>query len=312
MTSSRTRFLVSYALVCAIWGSTWLVIRIGSEAGLPPFLGAAMRFGVAIICLWMWVIVKKVPMPANRLEWKASIGNGLLGIAGSYTIVYWSSQYVPSGLEAVIFGTMPLWTILLSHYTLEGEQLSASRVIGILLGLAGIALIFLPDVGQVSTNTFAAMGLMLIAPMISAGALIVTKRHAKHVHPVTLNSISITAGLSVILVIMFFTTDLSKVQLNFTHWWTAIYLGTLGTVTTFGIYYRLLRESKAITMAYIALITPVVAVLLGWLLADERLDAYTVAGATAVILGVWVALRQPAEAESEAISDIAEEQELYP
>jgi probable blue pigment (indigoidine) exporter len=138
----------------------------------------------------------------------------------------------------------------------------------------------------------------------------------KQLNPITLNTVSISAGLIVILIEAAIFTDFSKVHFTFTHAWTSAYLGTLGTVVTFVVYYRLLQQTRALTMAYIALITPVVAVTLGWLIAHERFDGYTIFGSLLVLLGVWVALRTPSglvtAGDKEVIETFAEEQELYP
>ena len=79
MSMSRSRFVILYAVICLIWGSTWTVIRIGEDAALDPFLGASIRFIIASAILWALVFARKVPMPRGKIEWRAAIINGLLG-----------------------------------------------------------------------------------------------------------------------------------------------------------------------------------------------------------------------------------------
>ncbi|MEO6940623.1 MAG: EamA family transporter [Candidatus Kapaibacterium sp.] len=287
---SRGRFITLYVVICLIWGSTWVVIRIGDEAALPPFLGAALRFVLAAILLWSWVLIRKTPLPKGRKEWMVSIANGILGSGMSYAIVYWCSQFIPSGLEAVIFGTMPLWTIFLGHIIFRSEKLSMRKLAGILLGIGGTLLIFLPSIGAISTESWHAMIYLLAAPMVSALSLVLTKRYAQEIAPIALNAVSIGIGAIILSIIAICTVDLSAVHFNFTEVWTVVYLATLGTVTTFVTYYRLLKHASAVTISYVSLITPVLAVLLGWLILHEHLNTETIEGSVLVLGGIWMTL----------------------
>jgi drug/metabolite transporter (DMT)-like permease len=289
MSLSR-RFLPLFILLCLIWGSTWIVIRIGSDAGMPPFLGAAIRFFIAMIVLWAWVVVKRIPLPKSKKEWRAVILNGFLGSGISFSIVYWCSQYVPSGLEAVIFGTMPLWTILLSHWFFGDDKLSLHKLGGVISGIAGIAVIFLPDVGSIPSSTLGWMALTLVAPFVSAGSLVVTKNYAKQVAPPALNAISITVGFVILLIGALLTSDFSQLQWRWEHWGSIAYLAIFGTVITFSVYYHLLQRASAVTMSMITLITPVVAVLSGWIIKNEQLHLHTILGAGLVLGGVYLAI----------------------
>lgn len=284
------KFLPLYILLCLIWGSTWIAIRIGSDAGLPPFLGAAIRFLIAMTVLWAWVIVKRIPLPATKNEWGAVLLNGFLGSGLSFSIVYWCSQYVPSGVEAVIFGTMPLWTIMLSHWIFGGDKLSLHKLGGVILGIAGICVIFLPDVGSIPASTLGWMALTLFAPFVSALSLVFTKNYAKNVAPPALNAVSISVGFVVLLIGTLFSSDLSQLSWRWEHWGTIAYLAIFGTVITFSGYYHLLQRASAVTMSMITLITPVVAVALGWIILREDLHLHTLFGAALVLGGVYLAI----------------------
>ena len=259
MPISRLKFFLLYALICLIWGSTWVVIRIGEQAALDPFLGVTLRF---IIATWIAVIV-----------------NGIIGTATSYAIVYWSSQFVPSGLEAVIFGTMPLWTIIIAHFALKSEPLTGRRLTGVLLGFGGLLLVFLPTVANTGVGAVVPMIVMLGSPFVSAINLIVTKRYAKGIDPVSLNALSI--GI-----------DLTHLHFTSTQLWTVGYLAFFGTIVTFLTYYYLLRITPAVHMSYVTIVTPVIAVFLGWLLLGEKLSVYALAGALVGVVGIWLTVME--------------------
>ena len=288
---SRARFYLLYGLICLIWGSTWLVIHIGANAALPPFTGAALRFLLATVLIWLYVRYKRIPLPSTTKELWSVLFVGALSNGVSFGVVYWTTQYIPSGLGAVIFGTMPLWTALISHWVLQAEKLSPKKILGIILGILGIATIFYPQFAKVDATHLWAMGLFLIAPIVSAISTIITKRSTQQVAPLMLNAITTSVGCVILGIIAIIKEPWQDVTFNFTQVWTISYLAILGTIVTFGIYFRLIKETSAVTMTYVAIITPVIAVILGWLILNERLDYYALAGSGLVICGVGISLR---------------------
>lgn len=288
---SKSRFYFLYALICLIWGSTWLVIHIGAKAGLPPFTGAALRFLLATVLIWLYVLYKKIAFPSTSKEWGAVLIVGALSNGISFGVVYATSSYIPSGLGAVIFGTMPLWTAMISHFVFHSENLSPVRIFGIFLGILGIATIFYPQFEKVDSEHLWAMAIMLIAPIVSAVSAVITKRSTKAVAPIMLNAITTAVGCIILGVTALLREPWQDLSLNYTHIWTISFLAIVGTIVTFGIYFRLIKETSAVTMTYVAIITPVIAVLLGWLILQESLDYYALAGSGLVICGVAISLR---------------------
>ena len=288
---SKLSFYLLYTLICLIWGSTWLVIHIGASAGLPPFSGASLRFLVATVLLWIFVFYKRTPLPSSRKEWIAVLLVGGLSNGVSFGVVYWSSKYIGSGLGAVIFGTMPLWTAMISHWVFSSQKLSPIRMSGIVLGILGIATIFYPQFSLVDSKHLWVMAIFLLAPIVSAISAIITKRSTQSVAPLMLNSITTGVGCLILGLIAFIHEPWQNISLNFTQLWTIAFLAILGTIVTFGIYFRLIKETSAVTMTYVAIITPVVAVFLGWLILNENFDYYAAAGSALVICGVGLSLR---------------------
>jgi drug/metabolite transporter (DMT)-like permease len=291
MQISRVRFIALYTLMCLIWGSTWLVIHIGINAGLPPFTGAALRFLLTAIIMTAWAIGSKAPAPASPKEWRAVILVGLLSNGLSFALVYGTSKYVPSGLAAVIFGTMPLWTAIFAHLYIENDRMTATKVTGILLGIVGIGFIFYPEIALSSNANLAAMFLLLLSPIASGASAIVTKKHTHHVSPIVLNGVTTWVGAVVLGGIALLKEDPLAMTYTTTHMLTVAYLSIFGTAISFVTYFRLIKISSAVTMSYIALITPVIAMLLGWLILGETLGFNDFAGAGLVLGGVLFSLR---------------------
>ncbi len=288
---SKGSFYLLYALICLIWGSTWLVIHIGANAGLPPFTGAALRFLGAAVLLWLFAIYKKTSLPATGREWRAVLLVGSLSNGISFGVVYWTSKYIPSGLGAVVFGTMPLWTAIISHWVFTTEKLSLMRIVGIVIGIIGIATIFYPQFSLVDATHLWAMAIFLIAPVVSGISAVITKRSTQSVAPLMLNAITTSVGCLILGTIALIAEPWRSVSLDFTQLWTIAYLAVIGTIVTFGIYFRLMKETSAVTMSYVAIITPVIAIILGWLMLNEQFDYYALAGSGLVICGVALSLR---------------------
>ena len=143
---SRGAALSLYALLVLIWSSTWVAIKIGLEDA-PALLGAGIRFAAAGVLLLGFAALRRRPLKTDRT---LAVILGLLPFAFCYGLVYWGEQYIPSGLTAVLFGVMPLYTAILAALLLQDEPLRARLLAGVALALAGLALAFVEslELGQ--------------------------------------------------------------------------------------------------------------------------------------------------------------------
>ena len=132
-----------YALICVIWGSTWLAIKVGL-VGVPPFLGAGLRFLLSTLLVGLVLGVRRKRFQLTRDDKVCVLSVGLLVFWLDYAAVYWAETRISSGLTAILFSTMPLMTSLLSAYWTRSETLSGRKVAGILVGVLGTALLFWP------------------------------------------------------------------------------------------------------------------------------------------------------------------------
>ncbi len=186
---TRPVIIATFVLLTAIWGTTWAAIRLGL-AGIAPMTGVALRFAIASILLGAvgWRI--GVRFGKSRVERRLWLLHAALSFCGSYGIVYWCEQWIPSGLTSVLFSTMPLFVTVLAHFMLEGERLKRRAVIGIAVGLGGVATIFSEDFASLAgPRALLASAVLLLAPFFSAVASVVTKRWGKHVHPISLSAV---------------------------------------------------------------------------------------------------------------------------
>lgn len=281
-----TTELLALSLLTLIWGTTWAAIRV-SLRGIPPLTGVALRFAFAGALLLLLAKLYRVPMgrePNERWLWCA---NAACTFAGSYGIVFWAEQWIPSGLASVLFATFPLWTVLLSPLLLPGEKLSRRAGLGVALGFAGVALIFSRDLASADPGRTWRVGLVfLLSPVLSAIANLLTKRFGGRVHPLSLTSVPMLLGAAMVAPVALAVERPSAAAFDGRSLLALAYLAAVGSAVAFSVYYWLLRRSTVLRLAMITYTAPVVAVAVGVLLFDEHFGWLALGGAGLVLAGV--------------------------
>jgi drug/metabolite transporter (DMT)-like permease len=257
---------------------------------VPPLAGVSLRFALACALLLAIAAWRRLPLgrePRERWLWLA---NGLLSFCVSYGLVYWSEQWVPSGLAAVLFATFPLFVALLAHVWLPGERLHARAALGTLAGFGGIAVIFSEDLARLGGPgvPFAA-AVSLLAPLASAVANVTLKRFGKGVHPVSLTAVPMGIAGAVMGILATAAGEWAHVRLDAIALGALLYLAVPGSVVTFLLYYWLLGHLPATRLALVAYAIPVVAVGVGAVVLEESLTARVLAGSALVVVGVATA-----------------------
>ena len=281
-----------FALLILIWGTTWAAIRIGLQ-GVPPFTGVAVRFaiaGVVLLALALAAGVRLGRAPHEKALWLA---NGVLSFCLSYSIVYWSEQYIPSGLAAVLFATNPLFVAALAHFLLADERLAPGAVAGLLLGFAGVAVIFSDDLALLGGEQVRHAALvMLVSPLVSAIATVAVKRWGTGVHPLSVSAVPMLfTGVVIGGVALLFERG-RPVVFDGRSVGAILYLAVLGSAVTFTVYYWLLARVTATRLALISYVIPVVALAVGAVLFAEPLRARILAGSALILVGVVLVSRQ--------------------
>lgn len=289
------------ALLCAIWGSTWIVIRAGLE-DLPPFTSAAIRFALAalVMCGVAAALARReggTPAP----PWLV-LTMGALNIATSFGAVYWAEQSLPSGLASVLFAVFPLLMAIAGHLALPGERLSWMHAAGFALGFSGVALLFHTDVALAGPGAGRAALVFLLSPVAVAIGTTCVKRYGGAVSSLKLNRDAMVVG-AVLLALLAVAFERGRpVALTPRAIGSILYLALIGTVLTFAVYYWLLRSTPAYKLSIIPFVTPLVALALGAAFAGETVRASTVAGAALVFSGIAAVMlaRRPAVPEDTA------------
>src|SRR5215210_3877952 len=193
---SRGVALSLYALLVLIWSSTWVAIKIGLEDA-PALLGAGIRFAASGVLLLGFAAARRRSL---RTDAGLSLVLGLLPFAFTYGLVYWGEQYIPSGLTAVLFGVMPLYTALLGAALLENEPLRVGLLAGVALAICGLALAFAESL-ELGRRDRAALGAVavVLSPVGAALGNIALKRRGGALDAIVLNGWAMLAGGSLLL-----------------------------------------------------------------------------------------------------------------
>lgn len=279
--------LLTIAGLCVVWGSTWVVIKIGLT-GSPPFYGVAFRFLLAAAVLGAIVAITRRRLPAGKTIWKWIILSGLLMYFASYAIVYHVEQYIDAALAAILFASFPFFVAVGAHFYLPGERLTGLKIVGLVVGFFGVMVIFGGEVMAPGREAWWAPGVMLLAPLVSAAATIIIKKHLTHEDPFAVSFVQVVIGVAVLLPLALLTEDVSAFQWTISSVGAVVYLALLGTVFTFVTYFYLLRTIAASQLALIAFVTPITAAAIGWIALGEVLQPTTVFGALLVLVGIWL------------------------
>jgi drug/metabolite transporter (DMT)-like permease len=289
-TPGPTLKAVTLVLLTLIWGTTWAAIAV-SLRGFPPFTGVALRFVIAAVLLLVYARFMGITLaPANRRERRLRVAHALLSFCGSYGIVFWAEQWVPSGLASVLFATYPLMVAILAHFVLPQERMTLPVLVGTIVGFSGIAVIFSEDFDVLGGSMVAvASAVMLIAPLVGAVVSVSVKRWGEGIHPVPFNAVAMAMAAVFMSGVAIAAEHDRPVSLDAGPVAAIIYMAIFGTAVTFPLYFWLLNHMQARQVALIGYGTPVVAVFLGTLFMSEPLTVQTLVGSLLVIVGVAAA-----------------------
>lgn len=287
-----TRFVrgAAFAMLCGVWGSTWLAIRIGLK-GAPPFLAASLRFVVASGTLVLLALLFHSKWPANRTEWSLVAFVGLVLFTADYGLIYWGENNgVESGLSAILFATLPLQTALVANAFLREERLSAQKLAGIVIGFGGILLIFRGQVGTAGLDKAFPMLAIVLSATCAAFATVALKRWGHATDPVTFNASAMAVGAATLTAVSLITREPWRVPSWPEGIGAIVYLALAGSVVTFVTWQWLLKTAQATSLSFVALITPITAILLGASVGKETFDAVDLVGSAIVLGGIYVSI----------------------
>ncbi len=275
----------AYMGIILIWSTTPLAIKWSSEgAGFLFAVTARMALGTLLCLLLLWML--RIGLPWHREARRAYLA-AALGIYGAMLSTYWGAQYIPSGLISVLYGLTPLFTGVMAAWWLNERSLSPLRIAGVLLGIFGLALIFLAG-RALEHIAWQGIGAVLFGVVLQAASAVWVKRTGATLHPMALNGGALLLALLAYLLTWGLFDRSWPVQLDQRSLGAIIYLGVLGTVVGFNLYFFVLKQLSAGAISVITLITPVLALLLGNWINDETVEVRIWQGTACILCGLLI------------------------
>jgi drug/metabolite transporter (DMT)-like permease len=273
----------AFVSVIMIWSTTPLAIK-WSALGAGVSFAVFARMAISVLLCAALLLVLRIRLPLHRRALHSYVASGT-SMWGTMVLAYWSSQYVSSGMIAVLFGLSPLITSLGAMVWLKEESITANKLIGMLLGLAGLALVFR---GGLGLGDGAGLGLVTLffAVVIQSLGLVWIKRVGDDSPPLATTFGSLAVGLPLFFVAWWFADGHWPAVLPDRAMAAIIYLGVIGSVLGFMLYYYMIKHMDTGRIALITLITPVLALLLGHGLNDEAVLPQVWFGTAFILLGL--------------------------
>ena len=298
----RGRTLAMYIGLCIVWGSTWMAIKVGLR-DLPPLWFAGIRMALACLLLTPFAFARRGRPPAGReRRWIAF--SGFLQIGLSYACIFLASQWIESGLAALLFATFPIFVGLFAHFQLPDEPMTWRTVLSACLGLFGVAVIEAPELVEafsLGTGPLLTGGSLVLASAVVSGyANVINKKHLGGVSPFTNVWGQTLVGSAFLLAASFLFERGAPVRWTPSSSGALVYLAVIGTALPFVGLFWLIRRVPVSVIGTIPVVDTVIAVVLGNLILGETFPPRVLAGGVFILLGVLlVAASAPARSRKE-------------
>jgi len=291
--------LFAFSAIYIIWGTTYLAIRLAIDT-IPPFFMAGLRFTTAGLLFYSWCYWRFDKKPDINDWKKAAIPAIFMFVLGNGTLT-WSEQFIPSGLAALILATLPIWMVLIDWIFAKGKRPDILTILGIALGLTGVALLtgidesILIRPSEQGISVISGIFILVFAAISWATGSLYARYTKSSLSLQFTISMQIIVGGFVLITISLFQGEWSRIQLqniSFISLMSMGYLVFFGTLLAYSAYIWLLRVSTPAKVGTYAFFNPLIAVLLGWLLVDEPITSHTLVGASFILISLLLVNQQ--------------------
>jgi drug/metabolite transporter (DMT)-like permease len=292
-----------FILLGAIWSSSFMWIKIAVQEIGPITLVAfrvlfGLLFGIAII------LIQRVQLPRSLKEWSPPLILGITNVAIPFFLISWGEQSIDSAVAAILDATVPLFTILIAHYLLGDDKMTVPKVLGLLIGFAGVVILMSKDIGT-SFGSIAGQFAVIVACMFYAGSAVYARKTTEET-PGIVRSVGplISATAAMWLATFLVERPVQIPQLGIT-WVALLFLGVLGSGVAFIMLYYLIHEIGPTRTSLVTYLFPLGGVILGVAFLNEELSWQLVVGAVLIILSLGVANMQPQKQERSVEEQVA-------
>jgi drug/metabolite transporter (DMT)-like permease len=296
----------AFGVVCLVWGTTYLAIRVAVTT-IPPLMLTGTRYIVAGLILLAVLKLRGEKLPRDPRVLRELAIVGTLLVAGGNLSVIWAEQYVPSGMAALLVATAPFWASILEAFRKNGEHIGVRRGTGMLVGFLGVVLLVAPGAitGNYSTKFLLGAFAIQVGSFCWQYGMVRGKHYVHGVAPMQSATLQMLFGGTLVMVVGLAIGEGRHYVLTPKTFAGLAYLTIFGSVIAYSAFIYALAHMKATNLSLYAYVNPAVAVVLGWLILDEKLTWVSIA-AMAVILG-GVAIVQTARGDKPAAAPVVAE-----
>jgi drug/metabolite transporter (DMT)-like permease len=293
----KWKTILAFGAIYLLWGSTYLAIRV-AVLEAPPFLLAALRFLIAGVVLYGWMVARGTPSPDVR-QWMSAFLLAMLIFVLDYGLLFWAEQRVPSGLAAVMMSTIPMFMALSEILLLGTQRLTLRLILALLIGIAGVAVLMSHSFNFGGEPIDGQGALALIVAAMSWSIASLARKLPLPASKVMSSGSQMLAGgilLAIASVTLGEFSDFHPSEVSLEAWLALAYLIVAGSLVAYTAYVWLIHHESPTKVGTYAYVNPVVAVLLGYFLGGEGLSFRTILGTVFVLVSVVVITTIPADA----------------
>ncbi len=278
--------ILAYVLVSFFWGSTYLAIKIGVE-GMPPMFFAGVRFLIAGSIMLVFSVVRGHSFPSSKSELSRLWLVGLFMLLGGNGLVVYAEQWVDSGVASLIMATIPIFAGVLEHFFIRTTRLTLKALSGLLLGFFGVYFLLVPAEHGISIDIPGILMLLSASFLWSTGTVL-SKTFKGNSSIVSNIGIQMFAGGVGLMFVSGITGEFSRVRFSMNSLLAIAYLVVFGSLIAYSSYIYLLQKWPATKAGTYAYINPLVAVSLGAIFLDEKINFLMILAMGAILLGVLI------------------------
>ena len=278
-------------LLSFLWGGSFFLIGV-VVAELPPLTIVTLRVGVAALTLWAVLLIGGYEIPKSLKLWRAFFMLGLLNNVIPFALIVWGQNHIGAGLASIINATTPLFTILIAGAFLADEHMSPQKVVGVVVGLFGVAVLIggepLADIGlDMSLQTLAQLAIMGAAISYGCASVFGRRFKALGISPFSTAVGQVTAATIILLPVTFLVERPDQLANPSLQTWLAILcLGVFCTALGYILFFKILSSSGATNVVLVTFLVPITASFLGWLILNEQLHSRYFIGMAFIGLGL--------------------------
>jgi drug/metabolite transporter (DMT)-like permease len=283
--STRTDWIL-FILLGFFWGSSYLFIKIGVDAGLPPFMLITLRLAIGFLLLASVVAVAREPLPREPKMYGHLFVMGAINIAIPFSLITWAELTVDSALAAILTAPVPLFVILIAAFFLRDERITANRLAGLVVGFVGVAVLVGFDPASLAGGDLAGEMALVGATISYACGAVYARRNVHGLRPMIPAVFQVFFGLVIVTVLTLVFERPFDVEIKPEAWFAVVWLGLLGSGLAYLLFFRTLGRWGATRTSMVAYLLPVFGITLGALVLKEPIDIRLIIGTALVIGGI--------------------------